>query len=104
MINTSPSHAHLIVKSIKERKQKRSINKSVWQHLSLLLLALFLTGMLSSSTVSQTPQRVYVTNNCGNTVTVIDTATNTIASTISVGNAPYRVAFTPDGTRAYIPN
>ena len=88
--NFRPSYSHLLVKCI---KNCIGINTSVWQRLSFILLALLLTGTLSN-TAAQTPQRVYVTNHCRNTVTVIDTATNTIASTIIVGNGPYRVAIT----------
>jgi YVTN family beta-propeller protein len=39
------------------------------------------------------------------TVSVIDTATNTVESTvIAVGNAPNAVAVTPDGKHVYVPN
>jgi len=37
-----------------------------------------------------------------NTVLVIDTATNTVVATIAVGQTPFGVAITPDGTRAYV--
>jgi YVTN family beta-propeller protein len=47
----------------------------------------------------------YVTNFNGASVSVIDTATNTAAtSTIPVGNAPAGLAITPDGSRAYVTN
>src|SRR5207253_2081625 len=36
------------------------------------------------------------------TVSVIDTATNTVVATIPVGADPSGVAITPDGTRAYV--
>src|SRR5207245_1035403 len=36
------------------------------------------------------------------TVSVIDTATNTVVATIPVGLDPFGVAITPDGTRAYV--
>jgi YVTN family beta-propeller protein len=35
---------------------------------------------------------------------VIDTATNTVAATITVGNGPVGVAVTPDGKHAYVTN
>jgi uncharacterized repeat protein (TIGR01451 family) len=39
----------------------------------------------------------------GNTVSVIDTATNTVTTTIiNTASAPFAVAITPDGTRAYV--
>jgi len=44
----------------------------------------------------------YVTNSVGNTVSVIDTATNKVTTTIAVGGVPIGVAFTPDGKKAYV--
>jgi YVTN family beta-propeller protein len=46
----------------------------------------------------------YVPNSRGNTVSVINTVTNTVAVTVTVGNNPYFVAITPDGTMAYVTN
>ncbi|MCD2158406.1 YncE family protein, partial [Rhodococcus cerastii] len=37
-------------------------------------------------------------------VSVIDTATNTVTSTVGVGTAPNGVAVTPDGAHAYTAN
>jgi YVTN family beta-propeller protein len=37
-------------------------------------------------------------------VSMIDTNTNTVAGTIPLGNAPYGVAITPDGTKIYVTN
>jgi YVTN family beta-propeller protein len=47
---------------------------------------------------------VYVTNAASNTVSVIDTATNTVVTTVGVGNTPEEVAVTPDGKHAYVTN
>lgn len=44
----------------------------------------------------------YVTNRLSNTVSVIATATNTIAATIPVGTNPDGVAITPDGAFVYV--
>jgi YVTN family beta-propeller protein len=41
-----------------------------------------------------------VTNAFDSTVSVIDTASNTVVATIPVGSAPNGVAITPVGTRA----
>ena len=46
----------------------------------------------------------FVDNQGNNTVSVVDTMTNTIVATISVGRGPSKIAITPDGTRAYVPN
>jgi YVTN family beta-propeller protein len=48
--------------------------------------------------------RVYVTNILQDTVSVIDTLTNTLVGTITVGQSPWGIAITPDGTRAYVAN
>jgi YVTN family beta-propeller protein len=45
-----------------------------------------------------------VTNRASNTVSVIKTSTNTVVKTVTVGNDPYRVAITPNGSYAYVPN
>lgn len=62
-----------------------------------LLIAAFASTSLHAQTVA------YVTNNGGNSVSVIDTSTNTVTATIPVGGfSPIGVALTPDGTRAYV--
>ena len=40
----------------------------------------------------------------GNTVSVIDTATNTVTATVNVGRSPAGVAVTPDGRKVYVAN
>lgn len=52
-------------------------------------------------------QTAYITNYGDNTVSVIDTATNTVTATIPVGVDPYglnAVAVSPDGRRVYVTN
>ena len=45
-------------------------------------------------------QNAYITNANDNTVSVIDTATNTVVgSPIPVGSSPYGVAVTPDSSK-----
>ena len=46
----------------------------------------------------------YITNNGNNTVSVIDTATNTVTATIPVGSEPFGVGVSPDGSRVYVAN
>jgi YVTN family beta-propeller protein len=46
----------------------------------------------------------YVVNQTDATVSVIDTATNTVVATVPVGSNPQSVAVTPDGTYAYVVN
>jgi YVTN family beta-propeller protein/autotransporter-associated beta strand protein len=54
--------------------------------------------------VSPDGSRAYVTTDGSSAVSVIDTATNTVAATIGVGNTPLGVAVSPDGSRAYVAN
>jgi len=46
----------------------------------------------------------YVTNEGGNSVSVISTASNTVTTTITVGARPYGVAVTPNGAYVYVTN
>ena len=65
-------------------------------------IALFLVGFGTSTSFAQTT--AYVTNRFDNTVSVIDTATNTVVATLPVGGTPAAVDVTPDGAFAYIAN
>ena len=47
---------------------------------------------------------VYVVNTGDNTVTPVDTATDTAGTPISVGSNPDAIAITPDGSTAYVAN
>jgi YVTN family beta-propeller protein len=47
---------------------------------------------------------VYVVNVLVGTVSVIETATNTVVDTVEVGPGPRAVAITPDGAHAYVTN
>lgn len=44
----------------------------------------------------------YVANTIDNTVAVIRTSDNTIVATVPVGNTPFAVAATPDGSKVYV--
>jgi YVTN family beta-propeller protein len=61
------------------------------------------TANTSGIAVSPDGTRAYVVNTEG-TVSVINTATNQIVATITVGTGPGGVAVTPDGTRVYVTN
>jgi YVTN family beta-propeller protein len=72
-------------------------------------------GAISTITVGSDPAGIafnpqgtiaYVTNEGSGTVNVINTATNTVINTISVGSSslPRGVAFNPSGTLAYVAN
>ena len=68
----------------------------------VVTLALFLVVFGASAVLAQT--RAYVANQFDNTVSVIDTATNTVVASILVGDAPHGIAVTPNGAFAYVAN
>ena len=45
-----------------------------------------------------------ITNSRANTVSVIDTETNSVIETIAVGVKPFGVAVTPHGSKVYVAN
>ena len=67
------------------------------------LFRLFFFVILSQiSSVAFAAPFAYITNIIGGTVSVIDTANNTVDHTIPVIGNPYGVAVSPDGSRVYI--
>jgi YVTN family beta-propeller protein len=54
--------------------------------------------------VSPDDKRVFVANGRGGTVSVIDAATNTVATTVPVGQRPWGIAITADGRKLYTAN
>lgn len=54
--------------------------------------------------VSPDGARLYVANVNSNNVSIIDTANNTVISSINLGNSPDGVAFSPDGKYIYVTN
>src|ERR1019366_7054864 len=61
------------------------------------------TGVVSES-ASQSITRIYVANSAGDTVDVIDPATNKVVQVIRGIELPHGIAFSLDGTRIYISN
>src|SRR5215510_7569776 len=68
----------------------------------VVTLALFLVTFGAGAALAQV--RGYVTNSNDNTVSVIDTTTNTVIATVPVGEHPLGVAVTPNGAFAYVAN
>jgi len=68
----------------------------------LLASPAFAFGLLASAQTQA--QNAYITNLGSNTVSVIDTKTNTVIATIPVGSEPRGVAASPDGSRVYVTN
>src|SRR5258708_38882773 len=67
-----------------------------------LALALTLACLLGPA--STRAQNAYITNQSSSTVSVIDTATDTVIATIPVGFTPFGVAVSPDGSKVYVTN
>ena len=59
-------------------------------------------GGPGSVAVNPAGTRAYVTNSGSDTVSVVDTATNTVVATPPVGDASGAVAINPAGTRVYV--
>jgi len=74
-------------------------------HLKFTHRLALLLGVLVLSPVAwaRAPQ-AYITNLNDNTVSVIDTASNTVTATVQVGKFPNGVAVTPDGAHVYVAN
>jgi YVTN family beta-propeller protein len=71
----------------------------------ITLLTLLLFGcMWAGPTLAESQTYAYVTNYSSATVSVIDTSSNTIVTTIPTGTQPLGVAITPDGAFAYVTN
>ncbi len=70
-----------------------------------LRIAAWIGSLKSSVQATRAPKvRIYITNSAGNTVDVVDPATNKVVQTIQGIELPHGVAFSPDGSRVYISN
>jgi YVTN family beta-propeller protein len=90
-----------------DMKKKEKLYSIALASTALILVLILTSSMASAATVqgaSSTMSCAYVANMNRNTVSVIDTATNTVTSTVNVGNQPEGVAVTPDGTKVYVAN
>lgn len=68
-----------------------------------LLIAVGLAAFAGSTCALAQPY-AYVPNYTGSSVTVLDTATNSVVDTIAVGSAPAGIAVNAAGSRAYVVN
>jgi len=60
--------------------------------------------MLMSAGIVQAAPFAYIANNTDATVSILDTASNTVSATITVGQQPYGVAVNAMGSRVYVSN
>ena len=63
-----------------------------------------LAGHLWGVAITPDGATAYVANESTNSVTPIDTATNTLGTPIPVGSVPRLIGITPDGATAYVAN
>src|ERR1043166_6250117 len=59
---------------------------------------------LTAAPAAAGPVRIYITDSAGDTVHVIDAATNKVVQVIRGIEAPHGVTFSPDGARVYVSN
>ncbi|HEV1995004.1 MAG TPA: cytochrome D1 domain-containing protein [Candidatus Acidoferrum sp.] len=83
-------------------RQFQSQNDPDW-----LVLAEWVRSSTTRAVAESSPvpiARIYVTNSAGDTVDVVDPATNKVVQVIRGIELPHGVNFSPDGTRLYISN
>jgi YVTN family beta-propeller protein len=70
----------------------------------MALCAVLAMGIALAASPAAAAPFAYVANISSDTVSVIDTGTNTVVATVAVGagNGPFGVAVTPDGKHAYV--
>ncbi len=76
-----------------------------WARGLMALFASLAMGLALAACPAEAAPFLYVTNYLDSTVSVIDTATNSVVGLpIPVGNEPQTLAVTPDGTKVYVAN
>ncbi len=89
---------------MKKIKNSSRIILATTAFLSLLILFSSPMSVGVAQSASSEATYAYITNGGSNTVSVIDTATNTVIATVNVGDRPQGVAVSPDGTVVYVTN
>jgi YVTN family beta-propeller protein len=72
--------------------------------LKFVLFVLALSSFAADRTAQAGTVRVYVTNSAGDSVHVVDPATNQVVQVFKGPEAAHGVAFSPDGARVYVSN
>ena len=65
-------------------------------------LGITVLALLMLVSIAGAAPYAYITNGGSNTVSVIDTATNSVTATVPVGSSPYGAAVNSDGTKVYV--
>ena len=74
----------------------KSLNRAIYLFITLLVC------VFGSQVTAEPTNRVFVTNERDNTVSVIDVATNAVEATIEIGNRPRGIGIAPDGSEVYV--
>ena len=86
----------------------KSRSASAWGFMALwVMLAMglvVLAAVLGARPAAAAPFAYVANGSNPGTVSVIDTATNTVVATVAVGSNPIGVAVTPDGKHVYVTN
>jgi len=73
-------------------------------HALITVLGVTTLAFLMLANIAGAAPFAYISNYGDNTVSVIDTAIDTVTATIHVGIWPYGIAITPDGSKVYVSN
>lgn len=86
-------------------KGKNEIRVTVMEKTFSFLLSLFAFLFFATNAFATTVgPRAYIVNNNSNNVTVLDSGTNSVITTIPVGVSPEGIAISPDGSKLYVSN
>lgn len=79
---------------------KKTYNWSVL----IRILGIMTLAFVTSVSIAGATSFAYITNQQDDTVSVVDTTTDTVATTVNVGDTPFGAAVTPDGKKVYVAN
>lgn len=97
----TPNAQHFYLCNLMPKFQVSAFNTATHE----ILASIPVDPSFPSNEFAMTPDgaTLYVTNNTTQTITVIDTSSNTITNTIAVGQG-IGIAISPDGSSVYVPN
>lgn len=93
-----------IFQVVSQSSQSSRANSGIFRSLRAFQWLVALLGMLQFSSAAVAAPFAYITHFQSNYVSVINVPTNTVVSTITVGQGPEALAIHPDGTRVYVGN
>ncbi|MDQ6701885.1 MAG: hypothetical protein M3Z96_01655 [Pseudomonadota bacterium] len=84
--------------------QGNNSRRAAWARGFTAFWTMLAIGLGAMASPAEAAPFAYVTNSASGSVSVIDTATNTVVATVPVGIGPQEVVVTPDGKHAYVAN